>query len=184
MNTRRRKESAPPDGGVDVLETSPFEGDLEDELKPKPQRLKLPGPTLWLATGVVLIAGFLGGIQAQKAWGTSSSSSPAGAAPDISSMMGRMGGSGLPSMPGGQGPNGDGSAATDAGTVGKIKSVKGDTIYIQTSTGVVHVKISGTTKITVSATAKTSDLKTGATVTVQWAKNADGTVTAQTVAQR
>ncbi|MFC7647201.1 hypothetical protein ACFQX6_46775 [Streptosporangium lutulentum] len=51
-----------------LLETSPFAGDLESELVARPRR-HFSTLTVVLAAGVMLVAGVIVGIQAQKAMG-------------------------------------------------------------------------------------------------------------------
>jgi hypothetical protein len=63
-------------GDAELLSSSPFEDDLDDALAAaRPQRRSPPGPTLYLAAGILLVAGFLGGVQAQK-WSSDDSGSP------------------------------------------------------------------------------------------------------------
>ncbi|MCD0448773.1 hypothetical protein LO762_06125 [Actinocorallia sp. API 0066] len=67
-NARHRDASAPPADGTAVLAESPFPGGLDDALAARPARPR-PGPTLYLAAGLVAVAGFLGGVQAHQTWG-------------------------------------------------------------------------------------------------------------------
>jgi hypothetical protein len=76
---------------------------------------------------------------------------------------------------GGGGGGGGGNATT-----GTIKLVDGTTIYLTTANGdTVTVKTSGDTVVTTPAAV--SDLKAGATVTVQGTADADGIITANRV---
>ncbi|WP_433350973.1 hypothetical protein ACQP25_42370 [Microtetraspora malaysiensis] len=62
---------------AELLDTSPFGDEPEPEPEARPARRGMSKVTLALGAGVVLMAGVLIGIQAQKAWGTAS---PSGAA--------------------------------------------------------------------------------------------------------
>jgi hypothetical protein len=157
-------------GSVELLENSPFQGDLDAELAPRPKRVKLPGVTLWLGAGVVAVAGFLGGVQAHKSWGDSSGTGTA-ASP---AATGNRGGGGFGGGGGGQG----------GGTTGTVTKVVGDTVYLKTTDGkTVKVKTGDTTKITLSGTGKAKDLKSGASIVVRGETASDGTVTATTVTE-
>src|SRR5260370_40705583 len=79
VGRRNRTASAAPMTGEELLESSPFEGDLEAELTARPPRRRPPGPTLYLGTGLLIAFGFLCGVQPHKAWGRSSSSTTAAA---------------------------------------------------------------------------------------------------------
>jgi hypothetical protein len=175
--TRRRTSEAPQDdvqNAPDVLSTSPFEGDLEEKLaaEPRPRR-KLPSVTVFLGAGVLLVGGFVGGIQADRHWGAKKT-------PDAASILNQLQG-----LRGGQGGTrtGGNGAASGSGTAGTIKLVDGDIIYVQTSDGIVRVKTSGSTKVTIAQKSSLKKLKAGAQVTVQGTAGQDGTVTATSVDQ-
>jgi hypothetical protein len=187
----------------DLLSTSPFDGDLAEELAAAPPKQRgRPSATVILATGVLLVGGFLGGIQADKHWGAQKAPN----ASDIVSQLARRGaqggGGGLAGGGGGFGGGGafggagqgqqagglpGGRAGTSQGggsaTTGTVKLVDGDTIYVQTANGIVRVKTTGSTKVTIAKKAKPKDLKAGSSVTVQGPAGQDGTVTATSVAQ-
>ncbi|GAA3211617.1 hypothetical protein [Actinocorallia longicatena] len=182
-----------PGASEDILETSPFQGDLDTELAPKPQRFKLPGATLILTAAVVAVAGFVGGIQADKAWGKDdgqSSAFPGGQNANRPGGFNRQNG-GFGGGQGGQnGQNGGGGGFGGGGgqgggfTTGTVTKVEGDTIYLQTRDGqTIKVKSTGTTKITVSKEGKASDLKNGATIVVVGQAGSDGTIEATTVTE-
>ncbi|MCW2940515.1 MAG: hypothetical protein JWN00_3500, partial [Actinomycetia bacterium] len=195
VGRRNRTASAAPMTGEELLESSPFEGDLEAELTARPPRRRLPGPTLYLGTGLLIAFGFLGGIQAHKTWGGSSSSTTAGAARaggpgGLSGRPGGFGGAGGAGGPGGSGgfggsaPGGSGGSGGAGGpggnaTTGTVVKIVGNTVYVQTQSGVVKVKTTTSTKVSVSKSGKASDLKTGASIVVQGSKGSDGTITAQ-----
>ena len=170
MNKPRFTDDGP--GSVELLEDSPFQGDLDAELAPRPRRVRLPGVTLWLGAGLVAVAGFVGGVQAHKSWGGSSSTGTA-AGP---AAAGNRGGGGF-----GGGGQGGGQGG---GTTGTVTKVVGDTVYLKTTDGkTVKVKTGDTTKITLSGTGKAKDLKSGASIVVRGETASDGTVTATTVTE-
>src|SRR5262245_43457109 len=157
----------------DLLETSPFGDDLEAELTAQPSRNGPSRVTLALAGGVLLVAGLLGGIQAQKAWGTSGTSGTARAGTGLAGGFGGggfggFGGAGNRQRQGqgqgqqnpGQGQNSgqgqqpgqqQGQGGFGGVTVGTIKLIDGKKIYVETAQGsVVTVTTSGDTKISVT----------------------------------
>src|SRR4051794_16093275 len=103
-----------PVGDEDVLMTSPFEDDLADKLAVEPWRLPLPAPTLFLAVSILLVAGFIGGVYAQKWWGGSDTASSA--APFAGSRGGY--GQGGPAAGGGFAPGGRANGYGGAGGAG------------------------------------------------------------------
>ncbi|MER6810895.1 hypothetical protein ABT299_16605 [Spirillospora sp. NPDC000708] len=101
-------------GDSELLASSPFDGDLDAELAAKPARRSLPGPTLYLGAGLLLVAGFLGGVQAQK-WTSDDSGSPGGG-PAAAGGYGRTGGRGFGGYGGGfPGQAGGGGTGTEQG---------------------------------------------------------------------
>jgi len=88
-------------------------------------------------------------------------------------------GSGRQGFPGGQG---GGAPFNPANMVtGQVKQVDGTTVQISTASAVETVKIDSKTQIQKMAAARASDLQPGERVTVQGARNADGTFTAQSI---
>jgi hypothetical protein len=161
----------------ELLETSPFDGDLSTELAARPPRRVRPGPTLYLGAGVLLVGGFLGGVQAQKHWGPQPASSSSANALQ-QAIASRFGGSGT----GGQNGTQQGRSGTGNITLGTVKLVDGKTIYLQTSTGgVVQVTTDDSTKIQVAKEGNLKDLAAGSTVIVQGVPGANGTVKATSV---
>lgn len=150
----------------ELLETSPFRGDLSEELTARPKRAKLPRLTLFLAAGVVLVAGILVGIQAQKTFG---------AADDRTAMIGQ-----LMAGRGGQA----GALPNRQGTVGTVKLVDGAKVYVEGADGTTTVVTTGDdTEVRISKEGKLSDLKPGASVVVQGERDADGNVAATSVTE-
>ncbi|MEV7965557.1 hypothetical protein AB0O34_06185 [Sphaerisporangium sp. NPDC088356] len=202
MSTSRRKSYAAdePATARELLETSPFEGDLDAELAVRPEGRRMSTLTLVLGAGVVLVAGMLAGIQAQKAWGSSATGNRQAA---VQALLGgnggqqRAGGAGRAGgyLGGGQGlgqagqggqgrGQGQGQGAFGNVTVGTIKLVDGDKIYLETTGGgVVIVRTSGNTKIQVSKEGKVKDLKPGGMASVQGERGSDGSVSATSVSQ-
>ncbi|GLX98636.1 hypothetical protein [Herbidospora sp. NBRC 101105] len=150
----------------ELLETSPFRGDLSEELTARPTRAKLPRLTLFLAAGVVLVAGILVGIQAQKTFG---------AVDDRTAMIGQ-----LMAGRGGQA----GAQPARQGTVGTVKLVDGAKVYVEGADGTTTVVTTGDdTEVRISKEGKLSDLKPGASVVVQGERDADGNVAATSVTE-
>ncbi|WP_433385470.1 hypothetical protein ACQPZX_28635 [Actinoplanes sp. CA-142083] len=171
------------------------EGDFRDD--GLAQELAKAAPKKWwnkatvvLGAVVLLVGGFVGGLQAQKQWGTSSTGGGNRAASGFPGAgTGRYGGGsgayGFPGgLPGGGTSTGQQGGATTAaaGTTGTVKLVDGTTIYVQTPDGnVVTVKTDGKTKVATAKTGKVADVKAGQSITVQGATGSDGTVTATSV---
>lgn len=198
--------SEEPKGDADLLASSPFDDDLDAELAARPSQRSLPGPTLYLAAGVILVAGFLGGVQAHK-WSSDGSSGPSaggaaggqergrsrtggyGGPPGASAPQGGYGvpGNGANGGPGGMPGDGSGSAANGRtgnvpGTAGTVTKVVGSTLYLRTASGeTVKVKTTGKTKIRIVENGKLRDLGAGTTVVVQGSTGQDGSLTAATV---
>ena len=172
---------------LDVL-SSPIDDDdaeLTAVLTRRP-RAKLPSLTLVLAAIVVASAGFLGGALVGKHYGSSSSGSLAaefsrlaGARASASASPGSSAGSGSGFAGRGGGLFGGGNA-----TVGSIKLIDGNTVYVQTTAGdIVQVTTSAGTKVTVSSTVPVKDLRPGETVIVEGSKNSSGAIAATSISQ-
>lgn len=170
-------------GDAELLHTSPFEGDLDEELAAGPKGGGLSGPTLYLGAGLILLAGFVGGIQAHKLWGGNDSSASAG--PMAGGARAQDGQGGQAGQGGGFARPGGGSAAGGAGnlTLGTVQKVDGKMIYLQTPNGVVKVQTSGSTTVQVTKSGSLGDLKSGSTVVIRGTAGQDGTVTATSVDQ-
>jgi hypothetical protein len=145
--------------------------------------------TVVLAGLVLLAGGFVGGLQAQKHWGTASTASGfpagfgAGAAGRYGGGTGRTGAGTYGGGTGqGTGQSGAATAPAATGTTGTVKLVDGSTIYVQTSDGnVVTVNTNGKTTVSAATKSTLKSIKAGQTVTVQGAAGSDGTVTATSV---
>jgi len=161
----------------ELLSTSPYSGDIDAELAAVPKKARLPGPTLYLMAAVVAVTGFLGGIQADRTWGGSTSTSASTARRPSGAMT---------AIPGGMGGAGSagGATGTTGATVGTVEKIVGKTIYLKTTSGTtVKVTTGDSTKVTVSKSGKAKDLKAGSTIEVRGSTGSDGTVTATTVTQ-
>jgi hypothetical protein len=136
--------------------------------------------TVVLAAMVLLLGGFVGGLQAQKHWGaTAVASSRAGG---VGGGQNRTGFG----FPGGTGSGtGQRGAAAAPGTTGTVKLVDGSTIYVQTANGdIVTVRTNGRTAISTAKKGTVSDVKAGQSVAVTGTTGSDGTVTATAVTAR
>ncbi|MFG1998675.1 hypothetical protein ACGFNU_05955 [Spirillospora sp. NPDC048911] len=183
---------AKPPAEPDLLEVSPFKGDLDAELAAQPRSRALPGPTVYLGAGVLLVAGFLGGIQAEKVWSDGDAGQPATAQRGYGG--GQRGFGGAPpgyggAQPGSGGQRGFGGPGNGTGTAGGLTTgtvvkIVGTTVYLRTADGkTVKVKTSGATKVQVTRTGSVNDLKSGTSIIVRGSAGTDGTVTATSVNQ-
>jgi hypothetical protein len=150
--------------------------------------------TLVLGSVALLLGGFLGGLQAQKHWGTAptpaaGARAAAGFAGQNRAGYGAAGGNfggapgALGGTPGGAAPGGAAApSAAASGTTGTVKLVDGRTIYVQTADGnVVTVKTDGRTTVSAATKATLKDVTAGQSITVRGAAATDGTVTATSV---
>jgi hypothetical protein len=202
--TRRKTTDAPREdlamSSEDVLNSSPFEGDLAEQLEAEPRpRRRPPSVTVLLGVAVLLVGGFVGGVQADRHWGATKSSDPAALINQFAARRGAQGGGGGfgGGFGGGQGAGqgagqaagrgsgqrGGQAGAGGGGTTGTVKLVDGSTLYVQTANGIVRVKTTGSTKVTIAKKSSTKALKAGSPVTVQGSAGQDGTVTATSVDQ-
>ncbi|MFI6762619.1 hypothetical protein ACIBF5_26145 [Micromonospora sp. NPDC050417] len=170
-------------------------GDLAGELAAVAGRRWWNRATLYLGAVVLLIGGFVGGVQVQKSYGDPPGGGPAAAI----GRGGQRGAGGFAGFPGGgpaNRPDGTGSGAdrgsgsgaapgAEAGaapaTTGTVKLVDGSTVYLQTADGtLITVRTSPDTTVAVASAGSLADLKPGDTVTVA-GPNSAGTVTATKV---
>ena len=152
--------------------------------------------TLCLGAMVLLLAGFMIGVQVQKSYGE-----PAAPAGRTATGPGQRGGTGQGGFPGGAGqPSGAPGAGqpgagqpggglrptgaatgTTSTTTGTVKLVDGTTIYLQTADGTVVTVRTGTdTTVRIARDGTLKELRVGDQVTVEGSGTA-GTVTATTV---
>ncbi|MEU4561243.1 hypothetical protein AB0F72_22900 [Actinoplanes sp. NPDC023936] len=140
--------------------------------------------TVGLGVAALLMGGFLGGVQAQKQWGTETAAAsgfPGGGARGSGGFPGGLSASGAP----GAGFDQAASQEAASGTTGKVKLVNGKTIYIETEDGsTVTVKTDGDTTVATAKKGKLSDVKAGDSVTVEGETGTDGSVTATSVTKK
>jgi hypothetical protein len=152
------------------------------ELLPAHRRKGVPRTTAILGVGLLAAATFLAGIEAQKQWGGSSSSS--------SGLGARAAAFGAGTRA--AGANGGAQPAPGAGgffrrgggglTTGKVKLVQGSTIYVTTTDGnTVKVSVPSSTSITKSVTTKLSGIHPGDSVTAIGTTSSDGVIKATSV---
>ncbi len=139
--------------------------------------------TIGLGVAALLMGGFLGGVQAQKQWGTTTSA--ASGFPGGIGTRGTGGGfprTGASGAPDAAFPGAAPTTAADNGTSGKVKLVNGKTIYVETEDGtVVTVKTDGSTTVNTATKGKLADVKAGQSITVEGSTADDGSVTASKV---
>ncbi|GAA3442492.1 hypothetical protein [Planomonospora venezuelensis] len=178
---------------AELLETSPFAGDLDRELAVRPGR-SFSALTVALAAGVTLVAGVVAGIQLEKAVGGASGNAAAPQGPGGQGVPQGYGGSG--GFRGGQSGQQGGQQSGQQGgqngrqggpggmTVGTVQKVEGDKVYVQAADGsVVTVTTTGETAVRISREGKVADLGAGKTVVVQGARGEDGSVTATSISE-
>ncbi|MFD0740986.1 hypothetical protein ACFQ1L_02685 [Phytohabitans flavus] len=138
--------------------------------------------TIVLGLALLLVGGFVAGIEVQKAYGeTPAATGPGGG---FRGQGGNPGG-GIPTaFPGGGFPGGPGGGAQGGrsaeATTGTVKLIDGTTVYVETESGeVVTVRTDGDTSVSVPG--KLKDLKAGDKVSVEGGTDAEGSVTASSV---
>jgi hypothetical protein len=165
----------------ELLSIPPRADNLAEELAARPPRARLPKVTLALSAGILIAAGFVGGVLVQKHLGGGPGSGGARAGAPAAFGAGR----GRGSFTGGSGSAGFGGTGSGTGTdsiTGSITVVSGDTLYITAGNGSVYtVKTSGGTAVQISSTGSLSQLKPGQTVTVSGTQGSGGTVDATTI---
>jgi hypothetical protein len=153
-----------------MTETDDDLGELDElePLQPRARRRLLSPLPLALIGVLVLAAGFIGGVLAQKHWG--GSSSPGG--------FPGTGAFAAAARQAGQGPS---AGTTAEGTSGEVSSKKGDVIYVTTTDGTtVKVKV-GDATVTRTAEVGANQIHPGDTVVVQGSTQDNGTVKATSV---
>lgn len=139
-----------------------------------------------LAALAVLLV-FLGGVEVQKRWGASDSSSVSGARPTGGGSFpsGGLGGT-FPSgsQNGSQTQTGTSGGSSTPAVIGKLVRVHGHTWTVKDLGGKTHtVKVTGKTTLTRALAQATGPVRTGGNVTVQGATHG-GTVTATAITIR
>ncbi|MEV4757920.1 hypothetical protein AB0J86_22770 [Micromonospora sp. NPDC049559] len=154
--------------------------------------------TVCLGAAVLLLAGFIVGVQVQRSYGEPTRPAAAGGqrgGAGFGGFAGARGGAqgGFPAgagrasgAPGGTADNGadtgqGGDGTGTAATTGTVKLVDGTTVYVQTADGeVLTVRTGGDTAVRVARDGSLKDLKAGDPVTVE-GPNSAGTVTATSI---
>jgi hypothetical protein len=166
-----------------VQTTQNWEADADTDTELQAALAAAQGRRWWnrwsicLSIALLLLAGFLAGVQVQKTFGDTGAADPgAGQGP-----AGLPGGGGFPG-----GGNFDADGATGdqspAPTTGTVRLVDGTTIYIETGAGeVLTVRTDEDTRVLTPGVL--ADLATGDQVTVEGESTDDGTVTADSVAK-
>jgi hypothetical protein len=155
-----------------TADTALIPDEYEDDLLPLRRRRRLPLLTALLALALVAALAFIGGVEIQKSYGKT-----AGPATGRAAFAGRFGGAGGAPA----GVFAGGGAVAGGGTTGVVTAIKGATLYVTDLTGnTLKVKAGGAkVERTVSGTVKT--VHPGDTVTVQAAKQKDGSYKASTI---
>jgi hypothetical protein len=163
-------EQTTPTGLVDVEAITP-----DDNLLADVQRTRLTTPVTRVLLALVVLGGaFLAGAVVERTQHKTSSASSSVAAL-AAQFRNRLGG--------GQG-TGTGGTGTGGTTVGTIKLVDGNNVYVQDVSGnVVKYTTNGSTTVTLSTTATVKQLKPGTTVIVQGSASTDGASTATSISQ-
>jgi hypothetical protein len=161
-----------------VIQQQPSPDGLAAELLAR-RRKRLPMLTLALIVLAAAAAAFIGGIEAQKHWGKSSSTSSGLPSSVAAAFAGRgfpggtSRGAGAGAFPG----FGDANATT-----GTVTLIKGTTIYVTNAAGnTVLVKTSARSRVSKSVSGSVKTIHPGDSVTVTGSQNKDGTITARQV---
>jgi hypothetical protein len=153
----------------------------DDAIPPRPRgRLLRPLPLALIAL-IIVAAGFLGGIEAQKgSEGASAAAGPGGGLPNLAAIKEAAGGTGESEAAG------EGAAAafggSSAAATGTVTSVEGHTIYVKEADGTtVAVKAGDGSTVTRDSNVAAKKIHPGDTVVVQGSKKGS-TVTASSIA--
>ena len=176
------------------LSADPFADDLTAELEAAAPKSWHNRATVVLGASVLMVGGFLGGVQVEKHYGKTTTAANARAALSQFANRGGAGGTGGFGRGGATGGTGTGggtasaapstaSGGTSAQTnSGKITLVDGSTIYVTLASGdVLTVKTTSATKVSVGSVTKVSGLKAGQSVTVTGPTDSSGNVTATSI---
>jgi hypothetical protein len=161
------------------------------------RRKKLSALTAALVLAVAIALGLVGGVEAQKHWGASTTAAATGRPGGFAGFAGRggaaAGGAGVGGFAGfggaaagGAGVGGfagfGGAAGGGSATNGTVTLIKGATLYVTDATGntvLVHTTAKSTVKKSVTATTKT--IHPGDSVSVTGTQNKDGSYSAQAI---
>ncbi|WP_189333030.1 DUF5666 domain-containing protein [Actinoplanes ianthinogenes] len=163
---------------TDVLPRTPTEAEHEDlnsAIAHAAPKRWWNRTTLVLAGLVLLVGGFLGGVQVHKHWGSSASSSATTATPSGGGAF--PGGAGMPS-----GAIGQGQARPGGGTAGTVTKVDGSILYVQTEAGeTITVRTSDSTAVSKTTPATVAELTTGLKVTIEGIPDSEGIISATAI---
>ncbi len=164
--------------------------DDDDDLPVRPVRKRL-GPLSLILVGAVIAAGaFYGGVMEEKHQVSGTTVSSAAARRTTTSTTTAAGRTGTTTGAGaaGAGAGAAGAGAAGAGaagpgaTLGTVKLVDGNNVYVQDATGTItKVATTGQSTISITSTGTVASIKPGDTVVVTGTTGADGTVTASAV---
>ena len=145
---------------------------LRESLAPKRRWPKL---TMALAATTVAAVAFMAGVLIEKNYFVGSS----GGGGVVAAALRTRAGAAF----GGASTNGRAGLPGGGATIGQVKVIKGNTIYVtDTSGNTVKVALTASTRLTAQKQAKIKDLHPGDTVTVRGGAGASGTIQATTVA--
>lgn len=144
-----------------------------------PRRRRVLSSATWaLLIALVGAGGFVAGVKAQRHSG-GATTSVAALANAFRNGGGPAGATGVAGASGTNAPTGGGGAGA---TVGSIKLVDGDNVYVSDAQGnIVKVHVASTVAVSITKSGTVADLKAGANVLVRGAAGADGTVEATSV---
>ena len=180
----------------DVIDSTEVPGDDEDLgrlLAERAPRKHLPWVTAALVGAILLSAGYVAGGYhyshkgSSGGNGTSFGALPTGLGRTAGGGFGGRngnGGTGGTATPGGGAAPGGGFGGAGGATIGTVKLVDGNNVYLTDSSGAtVKVTLAPNASVTVTKKGKLADLTPGTAVVVVGKTGSDGTVTATTVTQ-
>jgi hypothetical protein len=169
-------------GAHDVdLSEDPFADDLSERLDAVAPRRWTSRTTVALAGLVLVVGGFVAGVQVQKHWGTPAGTGAQSNSP-LASGTNPFAGGNFGGGTGRTGTGGTGAASAAAGTTGTVKLIDGTTVYLTTADGqTLIVKTTPSTSVNVNQAGSLKDLAPGATVTIQGQTGSDGSMSATNI---
>ncbi len=173
MTTYDIPETREPTLAAEVPPAPPYDEGDEPDFTPRPR--KRAHRLTYVLGGLALVAiGTLGGITIQKHEGSSTTTaSPTGA--NAGNFAGGRGA-------GGGAPGAGGGAGGAGATVGTVKLIDGNSMYVTETNGtVVKVAINAASQLTKTDPATIKDVTPGETVIVRGTTATDGSVTATSV---
>ncbi|WP_432958899.1 hypothetical protein [Micromonospora haikouensis] len=137
--------------------------------------------TLVLGALVLVVAGFVGGVQVQQRWGEPAAGAAVPSWSFPAGLANGAAGSGRGQGPGDQ-PSAAASGAAAGTTTGTVTLVDGDTLYVETADGtVVTVRTTDDTAVRTTRASKLTAIERGQRVTVQGGALTDNAMTATSV---